>query len=293
MRILRFLIVLAVIGLAVFWWITRPEYITDADIEGITGDPVVGHTVFLAAGCASCHAAENASGDDKLKLAGGRKFPSDFGTFIAPNISPDPDFGIGGWSDAEIVTAVMKGVSPSGQHYYPAFPYNAYNKANVEDIVDLVAYLRTLPPVATPSEEHEVGFPFNIRRSLGGGKFLFVSTDWVLEDSDSEEVLRGRYLVEAMAHCGECHTPRNPLGGLNKSAWLGGAPIPGTKNGKTPGISPDVFDWSEGDIVEYLTSGFTPEFDSAGGHMVEVIENMAELPDADRAAIAAYLKALP
>ena len=293
MRFLRYLVLLAVLGLVVFWWITKPEFVTDDDLTGLTGDATIGRTVFLAAGCASCHAAPGAVGDDRLKLAGGRKFPSDFGTFLAPNISPDPKQGIGAWSDAEIVTAVMKGVSPSGQHYFPAFPYNAYNKANVEDIVHLVAYLRTLPKDATPSEPHEVGFPFNIRRTLGGWKFLFTSEKWVMGDANTEEVLRGRYLVEAMAHCGECHTPRNPLGGLKRNAWLSGAPIPGTKNGITPGITPAQLEWSAADIVEYLTSGFTPEFDTAGGHMVEVIENMAELSDADRAAVAAYLKALP
>ena len=287
------IILLALGGLSLFWMITKPAQL-DADVlAGLTGDSEQGELVFHAAGCASCHAAPDAKGADKLRLAGGRKFPSDFGTFIAPNISPDPTHGIGAWSDLELVTAITKGVSPEGKHYFPAFPYGAYDKAEKGDIVSLIAYLRTLPADATPSQPHDVGFPFNIRRLQGGWKFLFQKDGWVMENADTPQLERGRYLVESLSHCAECHTPRNRLGGLNTKAWLTGAPIPGKTRGRSPGITPSDLEWSEDEIVEYLTSGFTPDFDSAGGHMVDVIENMEKLPLEDRQAIAAYLKALP
>ena len=163
----------------------------------------------------------------------------------------------------------------------------------VQDAVDLAAYLKTLPAIETPSQPHDLPLPVRWRRPLGGWKFLFMRDDWVLQEVPDAQVERGRYLSEALAHCGECHTPRNPLGGPDLARWMAGAPIPGSERGRFPNITPGALDWSEAEIVEYLTSGFTPEFDTAGGHMVEVVENMARLPEADRAAIAAYLKALP
>ena len=225
-------------------------------------------------------------------LSGGQRFASPFGTFIAPNISTDPTHGIGGWSLADFASAVTRGVSPQGRHYFPAFPYNAYNKMQMQDLADLKAFMDSLPASTAPSQAHEVGFPFNIRRSLGGWKFLFENTDWVIAGDLTEAETRGRYLAEALAHCGECHTPRNALGGLKRGAWLAGAADPSGK-GHIPNITPGKLDWSEEDIVAYLTSGFTPEFDSVGGHMVRVVENMARLPESDRAAIAAYLKRVP
>ncbi|MFN4172552.1 MAG: diacylglycerol kinase, partial [Pseudorhodobacter sp.] len=244
-----------------------------------------------AAGCASCHMAPGALGEAKLVLAGGMRFASDFGTFIAPNISPSPQ-GIGGWMLRDFASAVQRGVAPDGAHYYPAFPWNAYNKASLQDVADLHAYMQTLPPDPTPSAAHEVGFPFNIRRSLGGWKLLFESSDWAIGGDLTEAETRGRYLVEALAHCGECHTPRNVLGGLDRSRWLAGAPNPDGK-GRSPNITPGRLTWSEAEIAAYLLSGFTPEFDSVGGHMVAVVDNMAKLPESDRLAIAAYLKKVP
>lgn len=248
--------------------------------------------VFAAGGCASCHAAPEASGEDKLVLAGGLPFASDFGTFYAPNISSDPEHGIGAWDLDQFARAVTKGVSPQGQHYYPAFPYTAYTHMVPQDVVSLYAYFETLPAASTPSKPHDVGFPFNIRRGLGLWKQLYAADDYVLAGEHSDAVTRGRYLVEGLAHCAECHTPRNVVGGLNRSAWMTGAPNPSGK-GTIPAITPDKLDWSEADLVEYFTSGFTPDYDSAGGKMAEVVTNLSKLPEADRAAIAAYLKALP
>lgn len=283
--------VCALVGAAAGWLLTRPAPLDPEFGADLTGDPDAGALVFAAGGCVSCHAVPEAEAEEKLILAGGLAFPSDFGTFYAPNISSDPDAGIGGWSLPEFARALQAGVSPEGQHYYPAFPYTAYTHMTPQDVTNLWAYMQSLPADATPSKPHDVGFPFNIRRSLGGWKMLFASDDYVLTGDLSDQVQRGRYLVEGLAHCGECHTPRNALGGLDRSAWLGGAPNPSGK-GRIPNITPGVLEWSEADIVEYLTSGFTPDFDSAGGEMAEVVSNMAQLPDADRAAIAAYLKAV-
>ena len=284
---------LAVVGAAVFWLLTAPRPLPETALSGLSGDVARGESVFWAAGCASCHAAPGAEGEAMLVLAGGREFASPFGTFVAPNISQHPERGIGGWTTGQIANAVMRGVSPDGRHYYPAFPYTAYGKMAPQDAVDLAAYLETLPESEVESRPHGLGFPFTIRRGLGLWKMLFVSDNWALTEAPDAKVERGRYLAEALAHCGECHTPRGPLGGLDRGRWMAGAPIPGAERGSYPNITPAALDWSEADIVEYLTSGFTPDYDTVGGHMVEVVENMARLPREDREAVAAYLKALP
>lgn len=291
-RLLASAAILAVLGGAVFWLITMPKTLSPDQTAGLTGDAAQGAQVFWAAGCASCHMADGAKGEAELVLSGGQRFASPFGTFLAPNISPDPTQGIGGWSLATFANAVTKGVSPQGTHYYPAFPYNAYNKMQMQDLANLKAFMDTLPPSSQASQPHEVGFPFNIRRSLGGWKFLFESTDWVITGDLTEAETRGRYLAEALAHCGECHTPRNALGGLQRGKWLAGAADPSGK-GRIPNITPGKLDWAEDEIATYLTTGFTPEYDSVGGHMAHVVENMARLPESDRAAIAAYLKRVP
>lgn len=288
-KLLKILMILAVLGLAAFWFPTRPSRVDPAALAGLSGDVARGETVFWAAGCASCHAAPRAEGASRTTLSGGMAFPSPFGTFHAPNISPDPTHGIGNWSVTDLANAMLHGTSPQGAHYYPAFPYTSYARAALQDVADLHAYVMTLPASAIPSLPHDVGFPFNIRRTLGGWKLLFAGSGWVTDVPPEHE--RGRYLVEALGHCGECHTPRNALGGLDYDRWLQGAPDPSGK-GRVPAITPDRLDWSARDIAAYLATGFTPEFDSAGGHMADVVQNMAHLPESDLAAIAAYLKAL-
>lgn len=284
---LKLVVLAAIVGAGVAFWVTAPNRVDAARFERLTGDAEHGKTVFTAAGCASCHHAKDA--EDKSVLTGGMEFVSDFGTFYAPNISPDPEAGIGGWELADFANAVTRGVSPEGQHYYPAFPYGAYTKMEDQDLVDLWAYMQTLPASDVASKPHDVGFPFNIRRSVGGWKFLFMSDDYVMEANGNE---RGRYLVETLAHCAECHTPRNPLGALDKSRWMGGAPNPSGK-GNIPPLTPDKLTWSAEDVAYYLESGFTPEFDAVGGHMAEVVENFSHLPAEDRKAVADYVKALP
>jgi mono/diheme cytochrome c family protein len=293
MRRTLFVLILLAAGLvAAGLWLTRPRSASPAEIAGLRGDPIRGEAVFHAGGCASCHAAENAKGDDKLVLSGGQRFPSPFGSFTAPNISPDPEHGIGGWGALDLLNAMRHGTSPDGRHYYPAFPYTSYTRATTQDVVDLHAFLMTLPPSDIPSLPHDIPFPFNIRASLGGWKLLFLRSGWVVQGDLTPLQERGRYLVEALGHCGECHTPRNLLGGLERAAWLSGAPTPDGR-GKVPGVTPAALDWPETDIAYYLETGFTPEFDVAGGHMTAVVENTGRLAPEDRAAIAAYLKVLP
>ena len=274
------------------WIVTRPAPLDPDFGTGLEADQAAGALVFAAAGCQSCHAAPGTEGDARLVLAGGQAFDSDFGTFHAPNISPDATQGIGDWSVADFARAVNHGVSPEGQHLYPAFPYTAYRHMTPQDVVNLHAYMMTLPASAEPSLPHDVAFPFNIRRAVGAWKLLYDRGDYVLDGDLDATLQRGRYLVEGVAHCGECHTPRTALGGLDRAAWLAGAPNP-SGEGTIPNITPGGLDWSETDIAYYLETGFTPDYDSAGGEMAEVVENLSQLPAEDRAAIAAYLKAIP
>jgi mono/diheme cytochrome c family protein len=164
------------------------------------------------------------------------------------------------------------------------------------DLADLFGFIQTLPAVSRENEDHELAFAFQWRRPLGIWKLLFLDEQDILKINDGDEtLLRGQYLVEGMAHCGECHTSRNLIGGMEKSSWLSGGPAP-EGDGKIPNITPHktgIGDWSKEDIVYYLESGFTPDYDSARGSMVDVQQNMAKLPKSDLEAIAQYLKTVP
>jgi mono/diheme cytochrome c family protein len=292
MRLLGWLLVLGLMVAGGLWVLARPNPMAEAEVAGLTGDAAKGEMVFWAAGCASCHMAAEAKGEAQLVLSGGQRFPSDFGTFVAPNISQDPTHGIGGWSLLDLANALKRGVSPEGAHYYPALPYAAYARMQMQDVADLHAFLQTLPADATPSQPHELGFPFSRRETIGVWKLLFLSEDWDFPGNLTPTADRGRYIAEALAHCGECHTPRNLLGGLDTSRWLAGAPNP-SGQGRIPNITPAALGWTATDIVAYLTTGFTPDYDSVGGHMAHVVENMARLPESDRMAVAEYLLAVP
>lgn len=291
--------VLVMAGLAGlgFWFLTMPDRIDPSDIAALAdGDVRNGERIFWAGGCTSCHAAPKSEGDDRLKLAGGVELVTPFGTFVAPNISQDNRDGIGEWSLADFADAMKHGVSPDDRHYYPSFPYASYTRMRLSDIADLFAFLKTLPEVSGVAPDHKLGFPFNIRRGLGLWKLLYMSDQKVLAlDNPDSHVTRGQYLVEGPGHCGECHTPRDPIGGPDTSKWLAGA-VAAEGSGKVPNITPGeggIGDWQAKDIAYYLETGFTPDFDTAGGAMVEVQQNMAKLPAEDREAIAAYLKSVP
>ncbi|MCW3781148.1 cytochrome c [Defluviimonas salinarum] len=288
-RILLSLTILAATGAAGAWFVLRPEPLPADALAGLEADAVRGEQVFWAGGCAACHSAEKAEGADRLVLKGGRRFPSPFGTFVAPNISNDPAAGIGTWTALGLANAMLRGVSPEGRHYYPVFPYASYARATLQDVVDLRAFLATLPADPSPSAPHEVAFPYNIRLGLGLWKRLHLDDGWVVAGDLNQAETRGRYLVEALGHCGECHTPRGGLGAMDRNRWLAGAPIPGGKS-RFPNLTPAKLTWSEADIVAFLTTGFTPDYDSVGGAMAEVVDGLSHLAPSDRAAIAAYLK---
>ena len=295
------LAVIALAGAAASWVLTGPNPLSLEDVAALpAGEAQQGEIVFWAAGCASCHAAPGAKGEDKLVLAGGLRLTTPFGTFVAPNVSSHGEDGIGNWSAQDFANAMLRGVSPDGGHYYPAFPYASYVRMTGQDVSDLFEFMKTLPAVAGAAPGHELAFPFSIRRGLGFWKWMNVSDDPVVSAPenaagiDTNAWQLGRYLVEGAGHCGECHTPRDSLGGLDKSRWLAGAPA-AAGDGRVPGLDPssDLGNWSAADIAYYLESGFTPEYDSVGGEMVSVQENMARLPASYRQAIAIYLKTLP
>lgn len=296
-RLLAALVVLAAAGFGAFWILTAPNPLAAGDLPERTPDLANGEAMFWAGGCGSCHAAKGAKGEDKLKLGGGQAFDTPFGRFVAPNISPDATHGIGRWSTRDLANAMLRGVSPDGRHYYPAFPYASYARMKPEDVIDLAGYLKTLPAVAEPSKPHALGFPFNVRRGVGLWKRLHLdpAPAVALPASAPAQARRGQYLVEGPGHCGECHSPRDALGGIDRTRWLAGAPaLEG--EGRVPNITPDagtLGPWSAQDIAYYLESGITPDFDSVGGAMVSVVENASHLAKADRDAIAAYLKAVP
>jgi mono/diheme cytochrome c family protein len=285
-------VVLAVAAFGVYWWLSAPSAALALPEAAFTPDLANGQTTFNAGGCSSCHAVPGQP--DRLKLGGGLALASPFGTFYVPNISPDPTDGIGRWTEAQFVTAVTKGVSPSGTHYFPAFPYTTYAHARVSDIRDLFAYLKTLAPVPGKVRDHDVPFPFNIRRNIGIWKWLFMDARPFMPDTARPaQWNRGGYLVNSLGHCAECHSPRNFLGGIVAAQRFAGGPDPDGK-GWVPNITQKgISDWSEKDIAYFLESGQTPDGDSAGGSMVSVIRNISQLSEADRSAIATYVKSLP
>lgn len=292
-KLIRWTVGLSIMGGAAFWVLTDPVTAPAGATAGVEPDLLRGETVFWAGGCASCHAASGATGDGLLVLAGGQALDSPFGTFRVPNISSDPAQGIGNWSDQDFLNAMRHGVDPKGRYYYPAFPYPSYAKMTVEDIVSLRAYLATLPADATPSQGHDLPLPFRLRRGVGLWNLMYLTSTWAVDTPDlTEAEARGRYLAEALGHCGECHTPRDAFGGPVAARHMGGGPNP-SGEGTIPGITPATLTWTEAEIAAYLMTGFTPEFDSAGGHMARVVQNLARLVPEDREAIAAYLKRVP
>jgi mono/diheme cytochrome c family protein len=295
-RLLITLAVFAAIGLAGFLVLTDPRVVSPAPVIGTLPAPDIenGKLLFAAGGCASCHATPGQ--DDRLKLGGGLELGSPFGKFHAPNISPHTRDGIGNWGVKDFVDAMASGVSPSGQHYYPAFPYTSYRLMPPRALADLFAYIRTLAPVEGRTKDHELPFPFNIRRVVGGWKLLFFDgAPFAPDTSKSEAWNRGAYLVNGPGHCAECHSSRNALGAIVQATRFAGGPDPEGR-GWAPSITQHesaLGKWSQGDIAELLKSGFTPDYDSVGGTMAAVVKNTAQLSDADRMAMAEYLKSLP
>lgn len=276
------------------WAITKPHPLPDAqaNLFDQPGDPARGQQVFAAGDCASCHASPGQP--DRLHLGGGLALASPYGTFRVPNISPDATDGIGTWKTGDLANALLRGVSPDGSHYYPVFPYGSYAHMTAGDVVDLMAYLRTLSSVKGRAPPHDINPIFGIRRFVGFWKFLYFDAAPLKHDpSKNENWNRGRYLVESLGHCAECHSSRDLFGGIKpKTRFAGGVDPEGT--GYFPNITPTrISDWSEHDVAEMLRTGNTPDHGRVGSSMSDVVTNAAMLPDDDRAAIAIYIKSLP
>ncbi|MFQ5764031.1 MAG: c-type cytochrome [Rhodospirillales bacterium] len=257
-------------------------------------DPARGKYLFDAAGCAACHTDKKSKG---RPLAGGRRLKTPFGVFVSPNISPDPRQGIGGWSDADFIRALRLGVAPDGGHYFPVFPYPSYTGITDRDLLDIKAHIFTLEPVARPNEPHDANPPFGWRFLLGPWKWLFFTPGPFRPDPGQDDQWnRGAYLVRALGHCGECHTPRNALGAARDDMALAGTAA-GPEGGVIPNITPDretgIGKWSDGDMLALLKLGMRPNADFVGDLMGEVVDGTtSRLGDADRRAIIRYLRAV-
>jgi mono/diheme cytochrome c family protein len=255
-----------------------------------------GASIFAAGGCAECHTDKKNKG---APLAGGRALATAFGIFYSPNITPDPTDGIGRWSDADFIRALRRGIAPDGRHYYPVFPYPSFTLMTDRDMLDLKAFLFAQAPVARPSKPHALRFPFGIRVLMIGWDALFLEKGPFAPDAARPaDWNRGAYLVRALGHCGECHTPRNALGAVEPSRFLSGSDRAPEGKGSVPNITPDkatgIGKWAAIDITYLLETGFQPDGDSVGGAMAEVVEaSTSKLHPDDRAAIATYLMSLP
>jgi len=253
-----------------------------------------GAYLAAAAGCADCHTDRPHGG---RLYAGGRALTTPFGTFYAPNITPDLETGIGQWSDAQFLNALREGVRPDGSNYFPVFPYPSFTKITDDDARAIKAYLFTQPAVKQSNRAHDVAFPFSWRFLQNGWKLLFFSPGPFRPAPERGEAYnRGAYLVTALAHCSECHTPRNWFGATQPSRFLAGT-AHGPDGKAVPNITPDsetgIGKWSDDDIVTLLKDGQTPDFDFVGGAMAEVVKNTAQLTNADRHAIAVFLQSVP
>lgn len=253
-----------------------------------------GEYLVRAAGCIACHTDKKSDG---ALFAGGRALHTPFGTFYSSNITPDPDTGIGNWTDADFIAVLREGLSPEGHLLYPVFPYSSYTKMRDEDILAIKAYLFAQPPVRQENKAQEPNFPLSWRFLLNGWKVLNFDTGPVADDPNQSDTWnRGRYLVDALAHCGECHTPRTLTGGLDQDMYLAGT-ADGPDGEKVPNITPagsGIADWSETDIAYLLKEGLKPNYDNVQGSMAEAIDDgLTYLTDEDLDAIATYLKSIP
>ncbi len=253
-----------------------------------------GEYLIHAGGCIDCHTEDS---DEANALAGGRALESPFGTFYSPNITPDDETGIGYWSDDDFVNALWDGVSPDGDHYYPAFPYTSYTGVSREDLLAMKAYLFSLKPVEKNTPEHDLAWYISTRLAAGAWKLKnFDSARFSSDPEQSDQWNRGAYLVRHLGHCGECHTPRSSLGAMQVDQELAGNPD-GPDETRIPNITPDRNDgigrWSAGDIEYFLDVGMLPDGDFVGSTMSAVIDhNTSKLTKEDRVAIATYLKSI-
>jgi mono/diheme cytochrome c family protein len=264
---------------------------TVLQVHAADADPVVrGKYLFDAADCGGCHASDKNRGQP----SGGLGLDTPFGTFRAPNITPDRTYGIGAWSVTEFQRALRAGIGRHGEFLYPVFPYTSFTRMTDADMRDLYAYLMSLPAVAAPNKPHQVRVPFGWRTLLLPWRELFFAPGPIrAEPGRGDAWNRGNYLVHAVVHCEECHTPRNVLGALRNGRSFSGS-VGGPDGQNAPNITSDVAtgigDWSVEDIQRLLKTGMTPDSDLVGSGMKAVVRGTAALTDADRRAIAVYLK---
>ena len=255
------------------------------------GDAKRGEYLAKAGGCLGCHTVEAKDAKDKpVPYAGGRALKTPFGTFHGPNITPHPEAGIGRWSEADFMRAIREGRRPDGSNYFPAFPYPSFTLITDADLRDLWAYLRSLPQSSRQSEPHDLGFLYRWRFLVSFWKWLFFEPGpFAPEPAKSAQLNRGAYLVRALGHCGECHTPRNFLGGPKKDRFLAGA------KDIAPNLTPTrVGKKGDGELKEFLRTAMTPDGDVAAESMAEVVTNTtSQLTPQDLDALVAYLRSLP
>jgi mono/diheme cytochrome c family protein len=262
-----------------------------AAVAAAQGDAKRGEYLSKAGGCLGCHTQER---KDAAPYAGGRALKTPFGTFYGPNITPHPQAGIGRWTFADFARALREGERPDGAHYFPAFPYPSFTRINNADLRDLWAYLRTLKPAAQPSKPHELGILYRWRFTLLGWKWLFfVPGEFRPDPATSALINRGAYLAQALGHCGECHTPRNLLGGPKKDRYLAGAKL--GEGTSAPNLTPTrLKKYGDGELKDILQSGLFPDGDVMGDTMSEVVRNTtSQLTAQDLDALIAYLRSLP
>ena len=264
------------------WLFAVPSVSARADLPTSTDALERGAYLVIAGGCISCHRSE----DDEDSLSGGLGLETDFGTFYAPNITPDMETGIGSWDGQDFLLALKHGRTPSGNYYYPAFPYRAYAGLSDEEVLDIGAYLMSLPAVRNQTPQHETPF-WLARWTVAGWNML---ADFARMDEEifaDELVSRGEYLARNLGHCGECHTPRNGLGIPDLSREFAGAQL---GEEKIEAINAEALqDWTTNNVDVFLLIGLKPDGEFAGGDMNDVIEhNTSKLSDEDRDALAAF-----
>ena len=255
------------------------------------GDARRGEYLAKAGGCVGCHTEEK---NDAVPFAGGRELKTPFGTFYGPNLTPHPQAGIGRWSEADFIRAMREGDRPDGKNYFPAFPYPSFTKISDPDLRDLWAYLRALPPSARANREHELTFPFGWRFLVTFWKWFFFTPGVLMKAQGLSDIAnRGAYLVQALGHCGECHTPRNFLGGPKRDRFLAGGKGPEGKD--VANLTPTRLNkLSNRDLMDFLTTGLTADGDVPAEAMGEVIRNTtSQLTRDDLGALIAYLRTLP
>lgn len=273
--------------LLIFWGPVQAQAVPEPAADAIQR----GAYLAQAGGCKGCHTADS---KDATPFAGGRALKTPFGTFYGPNITPDRKAGLGDWSEARFVRAMRHGEREDGSNYFPAFPYPSFTKVADADLHALWAYLRTLPASSTASRPHELKFPFGFRWAVSAWKWLYFKPGPFTGNAQaSASVKRGAYLVQALGHCGECHTPRNWLGGPRSERTLAGGMGPEGK--RVANLTPTgLKKWSDAELKEFLLSGLTPDGDVTAAAMGEVVTNStSQLSPADLDAMVAYLRTLP